>query len=376
MFTYNQSTKAVNVNNLPEEAWEIISGSEVEKSEGMQCVKSVPFLYRCIDIRAKHVSKFPRDILRNDQPIDETQEPIFSNLNTLLYQTEFALCLYASAYYLKQENLVNLLGVRWLAPQFVKPKFSSDVGLTHFERTLPKRDKPQHLEIEEVVYFWIPPIDTDVGPGIAPAQVALQAAGLLQSSTTFGKSFFDRGAVFPMLLSVEGNPQKEELKRLENWWKKLLGGVRSAWQTIAVRANVKPQIIGPPIDDMAMPELTQIQREDIATALGVPHSMVLSNASNFATAQQDKFNFYDDTIIAQVRLIEEVLNEQLLNQLGLQIKFKEEQLEPYQEKNLDMGNKLKDLVETGILTIDEARETLGLEAKKPITMQLPVGVSE
>ena len=87
--------------------------------------------------------------------------------------------------------------------------------------------------------------------------------------------------------------------------------MQRAWETFVVRGEVQPQVVGQPID-LAMPELTESKRQDIATALGVPHSLVASDAANYATAQADRLNLYDFTILPEATLVARMINTQVL----------------------------------------------------------------
>ena len=142
--------------------------------------------------------------------------------------------------------------------------------------------------------------------------MAADAAGLIYNADQFGKGFFERGAIPAVLLSVAGNPSEMEMQRLGDRWKRMLGGVQRAWETFVVRGEVQPQVVGQPIKDLAMPELTDSKRQDIATALGVPHSLVASDAANYATAQADRLNLYDFTILPEATLVARMINTQVL----------------------------------------------------------------
>lgn len=380
---YFNGIKSVNINNLPDEAWQVVAGEGLEDDSltVMNAYKHVPFFRRCVDLRASAVSRMPRDIMRGGEAIDEASIPALADLNKLLFQIESALVLYAYAYLYKFQNRINDdIGLRWLAPRSVTPVYDTknDGRLTGFRRKL--KNNTLDIPVDEIIYFWTPTIDTEVGPGHSVGLAALRSAGVLEGTTLFSKGFFERGAVYPMLLSVEGNYPRQDLDNLEAWWKRLTRGVKDAWNTIAVKSGVTPQIIGPPIKDMEMRGLTETQREDIATALGVPHSLVLSNAANYATAQQDTFNFYDFTIAPQCDFIAEILNDQYLNQLGLELVFQPKRLEAYQWRNLQASDSVVSLSQSNIIDRNEAREVVGYEAaddtetpdNEPIIMQLPV----
>jgi len=381
---YFNGTKAVNINNLPEEAWTVISGGEKDDSDITKVYKESAFFRRCVDVRGLALSNLPRDIVRDGEAIPEDElsdaVPQLNDLDDWLFQIEVAMTLYAQAYLLKQQNaLRDEIAPRWLAPKSIKPKYNNTVGLSHFERTR-KGQEPEKLEPEEIVYFWTPPIDAEVGPGPAEGKAAIDAASVLDSSTNFARQFFVRGAVFPILLSVDGNPPRSEMDKLEIWWKRLLRGVKDAWETVAIKASVKPEIIGPPVSEMAMRDLTEIQRENVATALGVPHSIVMSNAANFAVSHQDYINFYDMTLNPRAKRVAKTFNNQYLNELGLRLVFRPERLEVFQKQNLETADQLVSLVTGKVLERNEARDMLGYEPleddpeaddEQPIVMQLP-----
>ena len=250
------------INSLPDEAWRIITGNSDAAADIVTIYKTVPFFYRTVDIRAQAVSAMPRDILRNGEPIDETTIPLLANLSTWLYQIETAQLLFGAAYLFKSPNRAGLPQVRWLAPQSVTPKIKEDEGLVGFLRAIGSRS--QQLTIEEVVYFWQPQIINDVGPGLPPGKVALDSAGVLSGTVQFSSQFFKRGAVFPMLLTVDGNPPQAELQKLETWWKRMLRGVKDAWETVAVKASVKQSEVNPPpVEDIEDADYVTVDEDGV-----------------------------------------------------------------------------------------------------------------
>ena len=344
------NTKAINPGDLSLDDWIAASSGTKTAPELWQ---REPYLRRAVDVIARAVSDMPMEVLRGGEPVE-----IDLPLQTLLYQSAVSVVVNGYAYWLNTSTR-SAIDVRWLSPGSIKPLYDNATGLVAFERTV--GGVQTRLDVDSVIYLWQPAINTETGPGVAPITAALGAAGVLDAITSYSATFFERGAVFPMLLTIDGNPAENELRRLESWWRRLVQGVASAWQTIAVRASVKPEIIGPPVSDMAMPELTETQRQAIATALGVPHSLVMSNAANYATASQDYISFYALTVIPMARLIVDAINEQLLAARGLEIVLRPERLEAYQSQNLETGATLQGLVTSGIMTADEAREVLGLE---------------
>lgn len=285
---------------------------------------------------------------------------VFSGLRALLFQTEAALNMFGHAYWMREQSPQYVNQLRWLKPSSIVPKFNERDGLIGFERRGLKVKTPM-LTTDELVYFWAPNVTGEVGPGVAPAQAALTSASLLKNSESFITNFFAKGAVPLVLLTVDGEPMDSELRRLEQWWKRILRGVSSAFETVAVRASVKPQIITPPIKDLAMKEITDTNRENVATALGVPYSLIFSNAANYATAKQDDLNFYTKTILPSAVIIAETLNVQLFEPNGLHFSFTPEDMEIFQEIESHKADKLMMLFNAGIMTRAEVREQMGID---------------
>jgi hypothetical protein len=90
-------------------------------------------------------------------------------------------------------------------------------------------------------------------------------------------------------------------------------------------------VVGEGLESLTNNDLTLERRQSIATALGVPHSIVAADAANYATAQQDEINFLTNCIIPESRLIQRTLNRQLFAPVGLRLEFQPERLSAMQE---------------------------------------------
>jgi HK97 family phage portal protein len=266
---------------------------------------------------------------------DLTDYPFLDNLTDLLELTESALCILGYAYWFKQRNLRNQpLGLRWFAPDTMQVLYDRNQGITGFRRLLdPTRTMQAGIDFtpDDIVYFRLSNAMSELEPGTPPAQAAMADASVLHNMSSFKSAYFERGAIKATILTIEGNPAEAEVKKLEQWWKRFFSGVRSAWATAAVRAGVTPVVVGEGLESLSNSELTIESRQAIATALGVPDSIISANAANFATAQQDEINFLSNCIIPESRLIERTLNRQLFAATGLRFKFEPERLSAMQE---------------------------------------------
>ncbi len=337
------------------------SKSSINESKAYEVVA---WVYRAVQLRANAISSIPFAVVQDGEPIDFE---FADRLPNLLQLTEASLNLYGAAYWLKEHNLVRLRDLRWAVATTIKPRLDPDRGLLGFERRLGGEIIP--LAPEEVVYFWLPDPQVEIGPGQAPAKVALDAAGLMYNINRFAAAFFERGAVYPTILTVEGNPRKEDLDKLEAWWKRLIAGVRSAWETVALRSNVNVTTLSQDISEMAMTDLSQSVRQQIAVAFGIPQTM-MEDAANFATSREHRLSFWHETIIPEAKLIAGVLNEQLFAPLGLEFIWLFEELEPLQQDEISKTDAVVRLVETGIISADEARHLLNIQ-ERTAEQQLP-----
>lgn len=337
-----------------------------------QAYTLVPYLYRSIDIRAKALSSIPWSLQPESSPGSAPSPAITADDDALpsrvwgiergmrqrLYLTEVALCLYGAAYWMRETDTqaTNQLSLRWLAPASIAPRYHPYNGIVGYERHIGSSRvtlAPQH-----VVAFWLPGVTHELGPGTPPAQVALAAARVLYNLDLFAEGFFRRGAIKATLLTVDGNPPPQEMKRLELWWNRLLAGVSNAWRSIAIRSSVKPIIIGDGLADTQNRELTIQQREHVCAALGVPHSLLSADAASYATSLNDKLTFLNQTVLPSARLIEEAINDQLCAAEGLRFSFHPERIEELQQYEVQKAQSLVPLVQAGILTRDEARTML------------------
>ena len=333
--------------------------------------EAVSFLYRCIDVRANTLASMPWSLLRGDEEIanDDTDEmPVgleyLDNLTTHLHRIEYALCTGSRAYLYKQANRIRVKGLQWLDPATMEVVWTPS-GVFGYKRRL-DGGKEYTLTPDEVIYIWRQGL-SETEPASPPVRAALNAARVLSSVDLFAKGFFERGAIKGTILQAEGNPPAAEKERLKAWWKRMFGGGnKTAWEAEVVSSMVTPVVIGEGISELSNANLTNEKREDIATAMGVPHSMVLSNATNFAVSESDRLNFYDTTIVPECRMIQRQMNEQLFMPLGMRLEFRPEQLPVYQADEGERSQSFATYVNAGIKQ-SIAAQLVGLDLPEGIT---------
>lgn len=339
----------------------LFGGTQPDTLSPAAIYQTVAWVYRCIQYRADAIAGIPWTLEGRPKGVDVAM--LEHRLPDLLRRTEASLCLDAGAYIFKERNKAKLLNLRWMAYRTIQAEYDA-AGVTGFKRQVGSTQLS--LTPDEVVYVWLPDPLTEIGPGVAPAAVALKSAGIVASANEFTTQFFTRGGMNATLLIVDPTTSDADLKRLEAWWKRLMAGIRQAWQTVAMRRNVDVKQLGYEPEKLAMPALKAEARSEIVAAFGLSEDIVASNAANFATATTHALTTLQHTILPEAKIIAAALNEQLLNPLGLELVWHPEQMEVLQQANTLQSDAIVKLFAAGIISREEARVQSGFPATEAV----------
>jgi HK97 family phage portal protein len=330
----------------------------------------VSWFRRGIDIRAEAVRSYPFDLYQGDEVVYTDTDPDppddVASLMSLMSTLAADLDMHGQAYALYEANRFGKNGAwRRLQPSTMKPEYSATEGLTGFVRTAgPVQTRYTMKDVgKTLVYLWMPTRRGEVGPGPGVGRTALGAATALDHTRRFQSAFFENGALSPTIITIDGfdTLAETERKRIANGFRRLMTGVKNAFNLIPVSGNTTVSTLMQPLNEMALDALTTQQREDVSTALGVPHSLLFSNAANFATASQDDLNFYGKAIDPLVKLIEHQLNEQLFRPAGFRLSFQRSRLEVYQQLEAQKADKYALMFDRGIITARQFAEMMNVE---------------
>ena len=320
--------------------------------------ENVAYVYRCVEFRARTLQTVPHMFMRGETDVTVQYQKLFDEITSLLYLIESSLILEGQAFVLKTRNVFGRnLSLQWLAPQTTTPFFTPTGVVDHFQRTT--QAGIDHIAPNDMLAFWLPDPYREVGPGASPLQSILKAAGVLAGVDEFSRQFFERGATKVMLLTVDGTPTSEQAKKLETWWRRLISGVKNAYQSIVVSSAVKPQVVGDGLSDLDSQNVITPRRQDILAATGVSESFLLSSAANRATAQQERLNFLQSVVVPQANWIASVFNSFLRDEFGVELVFDPSLMEEYQASEFDKTMSLVPLFDSGILSKNEIRQALG-----------------
>lgn len=337
-----RNNKTIAIQDLPPEAWTVVFGGE-SGGDLSDYYHKVSWTFRAVDLRASAILQMPFSIYQGDKIIDNSQDyqnsvGFLDNPGGLFSLLEMALVVWGKAYLFKRPNVLNTpkpFSLRYLLPTSVRHKIDKDTGEITFIRDV--KGKPENFTTKEISYFWKPDPFVELGPPNGSAlQAAASAAGVTLNVDKFADAYFDRGAIKATLLAVQGTPPKEEKERIKTLWQRVMSGIANAFGEMVINAeSLTPIIVGEGLESLSDNNLTNEKREAIATAIGIPYSMLFSSSvtgmGGGGIASEDKLTFYESTIVPECRFIESVLNPQVFVPAGYRIRFNEETLDVFQE---------------------------------------------
>lgn len=351
------STAAKAIVNIP--AWaEAYNNGQLggrEVSSTATAYAFVPLLYRAVRLRCDSLASVPIAIMSGE---NESEWPFDEDLYSLIWMTEAALLLTGAAFWLKLSNRIRVKDIRWINPLMMRVDWIN--GQRVFSQiSSDKNEDLRTFDPGEIVFFREFNISDDVGFGVSAAQVAMSDTQTINYINLFVNQFFKGGAMPVTLLGIEGMSDPKERDRIEGWFKQRIVGIRNAFKVLALSRVVKPEILTPPMADMAFPDLLGQARKAIADAFGIPQTM-LEDAANYATAAEHRLSFWSDTVRPRGPMIEGVINRGLLKPMGLEMKFKFDQMDIFKKDELEAASAMSAFVNAGY-PLGLASEVVGVE---------------
>jgi len=364
-----------------------VSSSDIERwfrngtttaKDPTQYYERVVTLFRCVEHRASSLATMPRQIESvetgqkvatanfpspqfddDGKPLTEENLPFEIDLDDLLWRTELAQCLLAASYWHVLKNRVKVTEVRWLDPRTISPNYTRYKGLVSFGRTANGINKT--IPVEEMAYVWRPGLQ-ELGPGVAPGQVAARKAGIADNMDSFIEIFFEKGAMPTMVVFAETRPEEPERKRIKSYLEKIMTGIGNAFGIEVLNSSLKFQTLTPPLKDMIIPNIEDSAQKGIVVALlGGAGSAVIGGSANFATAEVEDINFYNKIMIPEANLIFQKPNKTFFKSQGLRLVARPDLLEVFQRQESRKVLDATRLFDRGAITADELRQAAGYQ---------------
>ena len=330
---------------VPVPAWVDAMQAQSSMTDVRAAYTAVPLIYRALNLRCDSLLRVPVHIYKKLQDGAEQEvewELLYpdTSLDDLLWQTQAALLLCGASYVVKLKNPYGIgKGLQWLNPFTVDVRYEN--GQVYFEQRNAGQGK--RWTADEMIYTRLFNPSDDIGAGISPCDVAMQAARLSLNIAAFAGHFFEHGAMPITTVSVVGAMQKAEQERIQSFFRRATQGVRNAFRVLAVGNDVKIQTTQNPLSELATPELNDAARKDIARAFGLPVTM-LDADENYATASQHATTYLMDTVLPAADKIAAALNKQLLEPQGYCIEFAYDEMQEFQADEAERAGSLQTLI--------------------------------
>ena len=211
--------------------------------------------------------------------------------------------------------------------------------------------------------FHVRGMSSDGIVGNSPIQTMSDPIGFSIATDKYGSQFFRNSARPSGILRADGAIKAEEAQRMKNDWMAAHGGPDNAHRVAVLANGLQWQAIGISSEDAQLLETRQFQITEIARIFRVQPHMIgdLSNAT-FSNIEQQSIDFVRYTMLPWVVRWEQAINRDLIAEdETFYAKFCVEGL--LRGDSSARSAYYRELINTGVMTINEARE---LEDMAPV----------
>jgi hypothetical protein len=311
----------------------------------------VPTLYAAFTLRCKAMADLPFTVYKGDAVFDSSDDwqnkvGFLPDPARTLWLAEASLISSGSFYFFRERGRQSgqTKGLKYFSPSTIKVESNAVQGVTGFTRRIEGRDIS--YDLDDLLYGWLPDPQVEIGPPTTyPLKAALMAANASYSVLQFIAVYMQGDAAKTTLLGVKSPmPPQAEKEKIENWFRRnVFNPVRSLRERIFNADAITPVVIGEGMEGLKDMAVSADLQRQILTALGVPASLLLADAANYATAQQDIRNLYVLTTIPDARLFEQAINAQIFAPSGYRFSFDPQRLESFQSDESDNSAALAQL---------------------------------
>lgn len=312
------------------------SGGAVTRASLLKSV--VPWLAKANSMTMNAVASLPFDFVNDKGEVIDTSNDWgnvlggIPNPRRLMGLIASSLC-GGSAYLIPTRTERRLIDLQYVSPHTIFPYITRN-GIEYFQRTSDK-GVFDTLQPDELIYFWLPDSDVEIGsPLTSPMSASLIAAELLASMSSTMKIYGDRGFVPAYVGNVKGMPDPDEKKKAETYLTRFLRGAYANSVKLVNSEELELIRVGAGMEELkgAYTEVQQQAIEDIGTAHGIPAALFMSDKSFASEVSSLTRTWYETSVFVTIyQTIEEVFNSQILKPYGARMQYKPESLSVFQE---------------------------------------------
>lgn len=311
----------------------------------------------------------------DDHPIINLWDHVnpFQTRYQFLIQYETYIQLIGESFIILTFNRIGVPVEMWLAPPaYMKVVPSAEKYISHYQYQRGSVDI--RLEIPEVVHVMNPdPANPMRGIGAAKA-IGTDLDSEIYAAKYQNKLFYN-DATPRLFLEFPDIPPALERQRLRDEFTDVHQGWRNAYKPGFLWGGAKANTVSMTSKEMDFAELRKASKNLILAAYHVPESLMgAAEIGSRARAEADEYIFAKYTVKPSLTRLREALNEQLcpLFDESLQLDFIDPV--PDDEERTRTQNRLD--FQAGIITREEARLEIGMDADAEGTFLLPFSVIE
>lgn len=271
--------------------------------------------------------------------------------------------LVGSAYILIQMGDDGLpIGLLPLAPDSMNVIVDDDglpVGYVQKRHGSDGRVEEVFYDAEEIMRPYVPS-PSDPIEGHSPLEAVGLSAKLYHDFQTYESALMDNGGVPGTSYNFPAGISEQERKRLETMMRQKFAGPRNAGKVHFTIGEVTATQIGLSQRDMQFREGGDITRDRIANAYNVPISYFTETAT-YANALVGEYSLAKHGIAPRLTVLEDAINRSLIPLFGDPTIFAafDDPVPAQEEARLENAKVV--VATSGIVTINEARASLGLD---------------
>ncbi|EOV0050794.1 phage portal protein [Vibrio parahaemolyticus] len=194
--------------------------------------------------------------------------------------------------------------------------------------------------------------------GITPIQNAAKTVGLSLAAEKHGEEFFNNSATPNGYLTTDGKLSAEAIERLRENWAQNFQGLRNSSKTAVFEEGMEYKPIAISHRDSQFLETREFQKKEICSIFRVPTSMAGVGEQKYSNYEQAVLSFHRDTLMPLITRIVSRLNAMLPDDLEVQL----DDTQILRGDSKTQADVIDKHFKNGLLSINEAREQLGLDA--------------
>ena len=319
-------------------------------------------MYAAIKMRSEALARPPVVVLRGTEPVGETHpaQQYLHRVNRrhsqgeLWRATETYLGLWGSAFWALERDEAGRSEIWALRPDRVRilPDRKSYIrGYVYFGQM-----GPVAYTSEEMVWLrYFNPLEEFAG--LSPLAPLRLSADMGLDALKFNRNFFKNSAQPDVIFTTEETMSDEEVDDFYQRWERRFKGPGDAHRP-AIASFIKDiKTLGFSHRDMEYIQGLRWSLEDVSRAYGVPMPMLSDlQRAPFANINTAERLFWRNTMIPEMKFIEEQINEKLLPMLrysGLRAEFDLRVIEALREDENSRVDREMKLLDRGVYTINE-----------------------